>query len=165
MTEETAATTNGSAPSRELALRKIYIKDLSFDSPSSPDVFQTTEFRPQTDLNLRTSQKKLDEGVYESVLSITIDAKVGDETAFLIELHQAGVFLINGFSDEEMTALLGSWCPSTLFPYARETVSSLAHRGGFPDLALQPIDFDTLFRQSLAQQQAQAQAEQAAGNA
>ncbi|MEO0574645.1 MAG: protein-export chaperone SecB [Pseudomonadota bacterium] len=147
MAEETAAASEEDVK-REIGVSKIYIKDFSFESPGSPKIFATPDFRPNTNMNLRTSNTKIEDHLYEMVLTITLDAKVNDETAFLVELQQAGLFVIRGYSDEEMSLILGTFCPSTLFPYARAAVSAAVQRGGFPDLILQPIDFEALFRRS-----------------
>ena len=158
MTEETAAA--GEAATRSVALRKIYVKDLSFESPMAPQVFTKAELKPTSNLNLRTAHRKLDDQpIYEMVLTLTVDSKVGDDTIFLVELQQAGLFQIEGFNDAEIAQILGTFCPNTLFPYARETISNLVQRGGFPEFLLQPIDFDGLWARGQAEQaQAQAQA-------
>ncbi|MEL6869680.1 MAG: protein-export chaperone SecB [Pseudomonadota bacterium] len=161
MSEETAAA-GEEATQREVGLRKVYIKDFSFESPGSPAVFSKPDFRPNTNMNLRTSNSKVDDDLYEMVLTITLDAKQDDETAFLVELQQAGLFVIRGYDQVELATILGSFCPATLFPYAREVISSSVQRGGFPDLLLQPIDFDALFRRS--QQEAAKQQAAAANN-
>ncbi len=171
MTDDTAATGATGATSdpsqRSVALRKIYIKDLSFESPQAPMVFTQPDLKPAANLNIRTSHRKLDEDqpIYEMVLTLTIDSKSGDETLFLVELHQAGLFQIDGFSEAETAQLLGTFCPNTLFPYAREAVSDAVRRGGFPEFLLQPIDFDGLWARGQAEQAAQAAAAQAAGDA
>lgn len=157
MTDETAAA--GETPQRSVALRKIYIKDMSFESPIAPQVFTRGDLKPSTNLNLRTSHRKLeDQPIYEMVLTLTIDSKTGDETLFLVELQQAGLFQIQGFSEAETAQILGTFCPTTLFPYAREAVSNAVLRGGFPEFLLQPIDFDSLWARSQAEQAAAAQA-------
>ena len=99
------------------------------------------------------------------VLTITIEAKEDDNTVFLIELQQAGLFRITGYGDEEMKAIVGSFCPNILFPYARETIASIIAKGGFPEFVLQPINFDALYAQGVAQAKAQAEAQgDASGN-
>ena len=154
MTEATGAPgATGDQQRRAVALRKLYIKDLSFESPMAPDVFTRTELKPATNLNLRTSHRKLDDQpVYEMVLTLTLDSKVGEDTIFLVELHQAGLFQIEGFSEAETAQILGTFCPNSLFPYAREAISSAVQRGGFPEFLLQPIDFDALWARSQAEQ-------------
>lgn len=151
-----AANGEGQQPQREVGLRKIYVKDMSFESPAAPKIFMRQDFRPTTNLNLRTTNAKVDDGVYEAVLTLTMDAKFEGETAFLVELQQAGVFVIRGYSDDELNMILGTYCPNTLFPFAREAISGAVQRGGFPDLMLQPIDFDALYRRSQAEAAQQA---------
>lgn len=161
MTDETAATGATSDPAqRSVALRKIYIKDLSFESPQAPTVFTQADLKPAANLNLRTTHRKLDDKqpIYEMVLTLTIDSKSGDETLFLVELQQAGLFQIDGFNEAETAQLLGTFCPNTLFPYAREAISDAIRRGGFPEFLLQPIDFGELWQRGQAEQAAAARA-------
>ena len=145
---------------KRLSIGKIYLKDFSFESPQTPEVFRQADWKPQTDLNLRSGHTAIDEDHHEIVLTVTIEAKTDDKTFFLIELQQAGLFEISGYEGEEFSAILGSFCPNILFPYARETVASLIQKGGFPEFVLQPINFDALYFQSKQQQAAQ-QAEEA----
>ncbi|WP_295428679.1 protein-export chaperone SecB [uncultured Thiodictyon sp.] len=143
-------------PERQFAVQRTYLKDLSFESPNAPEVFRG-EWKPQNELNLNTKVNRLDEQTYEVVLSVTVTAKVGDKTAFIVEVHQAGIFTLGGFSEEELGPMLGAYCPNLLFPYAREAVSDLVTKGSFPQLVLQHVSFDALFAQH--QQQAAADAE------
>lgn len=113
------------------------------------------EWKPQTDLNLRSSHTAMDNDHHEIVLTITVEAKADDKTFFLIELQQAGIFEIVGYEDAEKDAAIGSFCPNILFPYARESISSLIQKGGFPEFVLQPINFDALYMQAKQQQAAQ----------
>ena len=147
------------AAEKRLSIGKIYLKDFSFESPQAPDVFRKTDWQPKTDLNLRSSHTAVSDGHHEVVLTVTVEAKSDDNTLFLVELHQAGLFEIVGYDGEELSAIIGSFCPNILFPYARETIASLIQKGGFPEFVLQPINFDALYLQS-KQQQAAAQAEQ-----
>jgi len=144
---------------KRLAIVKLYLKDLSFESPQAPEVFRGGEWAPQTNLNLRSSHNAMGEDVHEIVLTVTVDAKEKDtdKTIFLVELQQAGIFEIAGYNNEEMSALVGSMCPGILFPYARETVASIVQKGGFPEFILQPINFDALYLQSLQQREAAAE--------
>ena len=137
---------------KRISVAKIYVKDFSFESPMSPAVFKTEKWSPQTNLNLRSSHTETDNGVHEVVLTITVDAKENDKTVFLVELQQAGLFELSGYDDNERSAITGSYCPSILFPYAREAIASVIQKGGFPEFVLQPINFDALYMQS--QQQA-----------
>jgi preprotein translocase subunit SecB len=137
-------------PTRQLILQKIYIKDLSFESPKAPEVFRSNA-PAQTQLNIRSAHNKIDEEHVEVTLTLTVESKDSDSTLFLVELVQAGVFSLVGYSEEEQGVLLGSFCPGTLYPFAREAISDIATKGGFPQLLLQPINFDALYAQ--AQQQ------------
>jgi preprotein translocase subunit SecB len=143
------------ATEKQLAISKIYVKDFSFESPQSPEVFKTGDWTPQTNLNLRSSHNALDGNAHEIVLTVTVEAKDGDKTLFLVELHQAGIFEIAGYGKEELEAIVGSFCPNILFPYARETIASTIQKGGFPEFVLQPINFDALYVQARQQKQAQ----------
>lgn len=134
-------------PQRQLVLQKIYIKDLSYESPKAPEIFRTNA-TPQTQLNIRSSNADLGGGNIEVTLTMTIESKDKDSTIFLIEIAQAGVFLIDGYTPQERTVLLGTFCPATLYPYAREAISDVVVKGGFPSLLLQPINFDALFAQA-----------------
>jgi preprotein translocase subunit SecB len=156
MTEEKQTETE-----KRISIAKIYVKDFSFESPQSPKIFRAGEWSPQTSLNLRSSHNALDNNLHEVVLTITVDAKEGDKTVFLIELHQAGLFEAVGYNDEELGAIVGSFCPNLLFPYARESIASIVQKGGFPEFVLHPINFDALYAQS-QQQRAAAAAAQAA---
>ncbi|MGB5257785.1 MAG: protein-export chaperone SecB [Woeseiaceae bacterium] len=143
---------NEAAAEKRLSIIKIYLKDTSFESPQSPDIFRRGEWKPQTNLNLRSSHNKVEDDSHEIVLTITIEAKEDDKTCFLIELQQAGLFEIAGYEGEELQAIVGSFCPNILFPYARESIASLVQKGGFPEFVLQPINFDALYMQSKQQQ-------------
>ena len=147
------------AAEKRLSIGKIYLKDFSFESPQAPAVFRLADWNPQTDLNLRSAHTAIGDDQHEIVLTVTVEAKADEKTYFLIELHQAGLFEIAGYAGDELGAIIGSFCPNILFPYARETIASLVQKGGFPEFLLQPINFDALYRQS-KQQQAEAQAEE-----
>jgi preprotein translocase subunit SecB len=136
---------------KRISVAKIYVKDFSFESPMTPGVFKSEKWSPQTNLNLRSAHTEIDAGVHEVVLTITVDAKEDDKTVFLIELQQAGLFELTGYEDSERSAITGSYCPSILFPYARETIASIIQKGGFPEFVLQPINFDALYMQSQKQ--------------
>ena len=144
------------ATEKRLGVVKMYIKDFSFESPQTPGIFRQNEWKPQTNLNLRSVHNPIDDDHHEIVLTITVEAKEDDKTCFLIELQQAGIFEIAGYDGEELKAIIGSFCPNILFPYARESIASLIQKGGFPEFVLQPINFDALYMQ--AQQQAAQQA-------
>jgi preprotein translocase subunit SecB len=154
MAEEQAATEQ---PQQQFAMQRIYTKDISFESPATPAVFKK-QWQPKVNVDLNTKSDKIDEqGNFEVVLTITITAKVDEDTAFLVEVQQAGIFLISGFEGEELRRILGTAAPNILFPYARESIDSLCVKGGFPPVMLAPVNFDALYQQALAQQ-AQSQA-------
>lgn len=139
---------------KRLSVVKVYVKDFSFESPQAPGIFNTQEWAPNTNLNLRSSHTPVSDSLHEVVLTITVDAKQkeDDKTIFLVELQQAGLFEISGYNKDEMGALVGSFCPNVLFPYARESIAGTIQKGGFPEFVLQPINFDALYQQSLQQQ-------------
>ena len=149
------------AGGKQLAIKKIYLKDCSFEAPNAPGIFGG-EWTPEINLNLTTSNASLGDDGIEVVLSITAEAKIKDQNAFLAEVQQAGVFLMTGFGEEERRRILGAYCPSLLFPYAREAISDLVGKGGFPHLVLQPMNFDGLYDQ---QQEEMRKASAEAGSA
>ncbi len=158
-TEAAGAAAEGQAQ-QEFVLQRVYLKDLSFESPGSPDVFRK-EYRPAVNVDLRTQSTAMDSDAYEITLTITITAKLQEETAFLIEVQQAGIFSIRGIAEEELRRILGIYCPNVLFPYARETIDNIVTKGTFPALMLAQVNFEGLYAQALqqAQQQAAAKAE------
>jgi preprotein translocase subunit SecB len=141
---------SGSAGTRQLFLQKIYVKDLSFESPKVPEIFNAN-VSPQTQLNMRSSAREVAVNTQEITLTLTVEAKDNDQTLFLVEVAQAGVFTLQGYTDEERAMLIGSYCPATLYPYAREAISDVVVKGGFPQLLLQPINFDALYAQAIQQ--------------
>jgi len=143
---------SGDAPRQQFAIQKIYTRDISFESPNSPAIF-TEQLQPQISLELNSNGKRIAEDVYEVVLSLTVTVKHEEKTAYLIEVQQSGIFNIQGFNRDDLGHMLGSFCPEMLFPYAREVVSDLATRGGFPQLLLAPVNFDALYAKHLADQQ------------
>ncbi len=150
--------TDQAAPENQFSIQKLYIKDVSFESPDTPAVFTFQSWEPQIELNLNNASKKVSEGVYEVVMSITATVKNNGKTAFLVEVQQAGLFNISGFSEEDTRYILGAQCMTILFPYAREVVSDLTNRGGFPPLLLNPVNFDALYAQAMQKQQADGEA-------
>jgi preprotein translocase subunit SecB len=136
----------------QFAIQKIYVKDLSFETPNSPQVF-LEKWEPDVNLQLSNTSAVLSDNTHEVVLSLTVTAKLGDKTAYLAEVQQAGIFNIEGYDETQLSAVIGSYCPHVLFPYAREAVSDLVTRGGFPQLLLAPLNFDALYRQHLEQGQ------------
>ncbi|MDD2661941.1 MAG: protein-export chaperone SecB [Methylococcales bacterium] len=145
-------TEKSNAVEKQFSIQKIYTKDLSFETPNSPKVF-TEKWAPAVDFNLGTHVLPLDDSMYEVALTVTITVKNGDATAYLVEVNQAGIFALDGFTEAEMGPMLGSFCPNILFPYARESISDLVTRGGFPQMLLAPVNFDALYSQHLQQAQ------------
>jgi preprotein translocase subunit SecB len=153
-------------PQQHVAVQKIYIKDISFETPNSPGVFvNPSASQPKINFQLNVEGgAPAAENLYEIVLNVTVTVQVDEKTAFLVEVQQAGLFTIVGFEADKMPYLINSYCPSILFPYVRETVSDLVIRGGFPPLLLEPINFDAMFTQQIEQMQ-QKQQQQAAEQA
>lgn len=150
MTDNTTEKT--AAP--EFTIQRIYIKDLSFEAPQTPAIF-TEDWQPEVTLELSTHSEPLQDDVYETLLKLTVTAKKGDTVGFLVEIKQAGVFTLKGFSNEQRSQMLGSFCPNLLYPYAREAISNLVTRGGFPPLYLAPVNFDGLYAQQLKKMKTQ----------
>lgn len=136
-----------------VALQRVYLKDTSFEAPNSPAVF-TGEWGPNVSLNIGTKSNDLGDGAYECVLSLTAEAKQQDKTAFLIEIQQAGIFLLHGLEPADLQRALVIFCPQQLYPYAREAVADLTGKGGFPPLQLQPMNFEAIAAEAIRRQQA-----------
>ena len=136
---------------KQFIIQKLYLKDVSFETPNSPVIF-THQWEPKVDFNLASNAQALEEGLYEVSLTVTATVKLEEKTAYLVELTQSGVFSIHGFIEEELRPMLGSYCPTILFPYAREAVSDLVTKGGFPPLLLAPVNFEALYMQHMQQQ-------------
>ncbi len=144
-----------STSKQQFSIQKLFIKDSSFESPASPQSFRFNKWDPKIDLNLTNKQTHIDADMYEVVLSVTVTVSHQDTTAFLIEVHQAGLFQIGGFDEEQKSYLLGSQCMNVLFPYAREVITDMSVRGGFPPLVMSPVNFDALYQQHLQKRQEQ----------
>ena len=142
------------------AIQRVYTKDISFESPLGAAAFQQ-EWTPEIKLDLDTKSSKLADDTFEVVLSLTVTANLGDKVAFLCEVQQAGIFSVGNMPEAQLAHTLGSFCPNTLFPYAREVVSSLVSRGTFPQINLAPVNFDALFANYVQQRAAQANADKA----
>ena len=139
-------------PQTLFSIQKLFVKDISFESPNTPHVFSFQKWEPKIELNLNNANNRIDENLFQAELRITVTVTHDDKTAFLIEVNQAGIFAISGFNDQDKNYLLGSQCMSILFPYARELISDLTTRGGFPPLILAPVNFDALYQQHTQQQ-------------
>lgn len=132
-------------------IQRIYVKDISFETPHAPEIFKE-EWKPEVNVDLQTKTDRLEETIFEVILHLTVTVKMGEKVAFLVEVHQAGIFTLKGFPQEQLSHALGSLCPNILYPYARETISDIVIRGGFPQLLLAPVNFDALYMQHLEQQ-------------
>ncbi len=150
---------NTAAPEgQQFILQRVYTKDISFETPNAPAIF-TEKWEPEVNVELNSTGNKLtDDNIFEVVLSVTVTAKLGDKTAYLAEVQQAGIFTLSGFSEQELEALIHSHCPNLLFPYVREVVSDLVNKGSFPQMLLQPINFDALYAQHLQKKQGETDA-------
>ncbi len=133
------------------SIEKVYVKDLSLELPNAPGIFLERE-QPAVEVGLKSEASGLDNGVFEVVLTVTVTSRIGEKTQFLVEAAQAGVFQIQNVPNEEIDPVLSIACPNILFPYARETVSDLITRGGFPPILLAPVNFEALYHQRLEQQ-------------
>ncbi|WP_230656556.1 protein-export chaperone SecB [Psychrobacter sp. I-STPA10] len=133
----------------QLALERIYVKDMSLEVPGA-EVF-TREWKPELDINLATNAEKLDDDHYQVVLTVSVTAKNDNKAAFVAEVHQAGIFLLQNIPEEQLAQILGAYCPNVIFPYAREVISDIVTRGSFPQLLLAPVNFDQAFAQSQQQ--------------
>jgi len=146
MADETQS--NGSAQGAQLSLQKVYLKDASFEVPGAPQIFQETG-QPQIQLNLQQQVGVLAENIYEVVLTVTVTCKLAEKTAYLAEVQQAGVFGVAGFDQQNRDAVLATYCPNVLFPYARTAVSNLIQDGGFPPFLMQPINFESIYAEQM----------------
>lgn len=158
MSENEQNTANQEAQGPQFAVQRVYIKDASFESPNSPAIF-TTPWQPDVGVEMNTNTQQLGENAFEVVLTITVTVKNADQTAFLVEMQQAGIFTIAGLEPQELHHTLGAFCPSILFPYAREAIDSMVVKASFPALMLAPVNFDALYAQQMMQRQAEAQQE------
>ncbi len=140
---------------QQFAIQKIYLKDVSFESPNAPSVFQDGEWKPEINVQINTEARTVTEGLNEVTLTVTVTAKQADKTAFLVEVKQSGLFQMAGFAQDQLGGMLGAYCPEVLFPYAREAISDLVGKGGFPQLLLSPVNFNALYMQHQQQQQQQ----------
>ncbi len=133
----------------QIAIQRLYVKDVSFEAPNVPELFNEQNYKPEIKMEMNSQAKKLTKDLFEVVLSMTLTAKQGEKTAFLVEVHQAGIFIIQGLEDAQSQQVLGTFCPEALYPYMRETISSLVNRGGFPPVYLAPVNFAALYQAQL----------------
>ncbi|MCO1335015.1 protein-export chaperone SecB [Microbulbifer sp. OS29] len=161
MAEElNGAAANAEAPQVQFAMQRIYLKDLSFETPMGVEVFKK-EWKPQVNQELNTKTAKVDEDLYEVALTLTITVKLEEDTAFLVEVKQAGLFGIKGLEGQQLAQALNTACPQILFPYAREVIDNAVVKGSFPALMLPPVNFDALFAAALNKAQKEAEGVQA----
>ena len=152
MTDQATTGAAEEAQGPQFSLQRIYVRDLSFEAPKSPEIFRQ-EWTPSVELDLNTRQKPLEGDFHEVVLTLSVTVKTAGETAFIAEVQQAGIFLISGLDAAAMSHTLGAFCPNILFPYAREALDNLVTRGSFPALMLAPVNFDALYAQELGRMQ------------
>jgi preprotein translocase subunit SecB len=159
--EQKPAMTPDENAAAQFQIQKLYAKDVSFELPNAPQVFQETG---QADVKMSLAQRveDLGENLHEIVLTVTVTASIGEKTAYLAEVAQAGIFLISGFNEQAAHAVMNTMCPNTLFPYARRSISELVSDGGFPPLTLQPVNFEQLYAQRMQELVDQKNGEQAA---
>ncbi|MCK6405870.1 MAG: protein-export chaperone SecB [Rhodocyclaceae bacterium] len=143
------------APS--FSIEKLYLKDLSVEVPNAPEIFLEQD-APQVEIQLQTNGQNLGSGAYEVVLTVTVTARIGEKTVFLVEVGQAGIFRIVNVSEDNMEPLIAVACPNILFPYAREVVSDAVTRAGFSPVVLQPVNFEGMYLSRLQEAEAQAAA-------
>ncbi|GAC1632684.1 MAG: protein-export chaperone SecB [Nevskia sp.] len=153
---------DAAAPARQVFMQRIYLKDASLEMPKAPLIF-AKEVAPQVDVQVGTAIDPLSPNQFQVVLQVTVTAKIGEDTAFLCEVHQAGIFHLSNFGHEsEVQGVLAAYCPGVLLPFAREAIANLVQRTGYPAVMLQPINFEALYVEHLNRQRAEAAA--AAGN-
>jgi preprotein translocase subunit SecB len=140
------------------SIEKVYVKDLSLEIPNAPQIFLERE-APQVDIQLHHNSSGVEDGVYQTILTVTVTAKIGDKTLFLVEAAQAGIFVARNIPAQELEAVLGIACPNILFPYVREVISDVVVRAGFPPVVLSPVNFEAIYQ---AQRDPQAAAAAAA---
>ena len=151
---QSAAANEGAQQNVQFSIDRIYVKDLSLENPGAPQAFQIGE-PPAVEIGLRTRTDQIEADVYESVLTVTVTAKSGDKTLFLVEVAQAGIFTIRGVAQNQLQPVIAIHCPTVLFPYVRETIADATTRAGYPPVHLSPINFEMLYQQQLAQMQPQ----------
>jgi preprotein translocase subunit SecB len=148
MNDLVADNTQTTAGGVQITLQTVYLKDCSYESPNGPRLPTNENWEPKFQLNMNTSGDEIGTDVREVLLTITLEAKQGEQTLYLVEVKQAGVFTIVGASADDLKRLIGSFCPSVLFPYAREAISDLVIKGGFPNFLLPLVNFDALLAQA-----------------
>ena len=158
MTEETTAAAAAEQEQVQFSIQRIYVRDISFETPQGAAAFQK-QWKPKVSQDMNTKTNKIEDGLYEVALRVTITIADGEDTIYLVEVEQAGLFTIKGFTDQQLPQVINASCPSILFPYLRETIDNIVTKGGFPALMLPPINFDALFASAVQQAAEQAQSE------
>ncbi len=133
----------------QVKIQRIYVKDCSFESPAVPQAFEQQDSRPEYGLNVTTQARQVGETLFEVTVILTVDAKQNDQTLFLVEVQQAGLFGLSGFDEERLGPVLGAFCPAQLYPYARERATSMITHGGFPAPQLHPVNFERLYAEQV----------------
>ena len=157
--EDTAAAKTGGGaaaaqanPDQAFRIHKVYVKDVSFESPLAPKVFVGNQnWQPQVALQINTESQQMENDLVETTLNVQVTVKSEEKTIYLVEVKQAGIFLLKGFADAQKAHMMGTYCPNILFPFAREEIASLVAKGGFPQLLLEPVNFEALYAQHLQQ--------------
>lgn len=139
-------------PKQQFTIQKVYLRDCSLESPAAPGVFRET-WKPEARVEVNAKHEELGENLFDVVLTVTVTAAKDEQTVYLCEVHQAGVFTISGFPEEATDQLLGAYCPGVLFAFAREAVSDLTGKAGFPPMILSPVNFDALYARKKQNQQ------------
>lgn len=147
----------------QIGLQKVYLKDASYEAPNAPGIF-SGDWKPAINLNLATRHTDLGNNSYEVILEATVEAKQEDNVAFLAEIQQAGIFMIRGLGEDELSKVLATFCPTQIYPYVRESIADLVGKGGFPQLHLQPVSFEAMMASADANGEAEAQTEPADEN-
>ncbi len=157
MAEQEANTQNENQAAAHFSVSRLYLKDASYEAPGAPAIF-TKEWNPEISLDLNDATNRVNDNHVEVVLRLTVTVKCAGETAFLIEVQQAGLFKIENIEGPQLQHTLGAFCPTILFPYAREVVDNMANKGSFPSLMLAPVNFEALFAEQMKQNQQKQQA-------
>ena len=145
-------TDTAKAPQPNFVIQKIFTKDVSFEAPNTPDVFKSN-WQPDANVSVNTRASQLEDNIHEVELTLTVTVKNGETNAYLIEVTQAGIFTVENMAKAQVDGMLGAYCPTTLFPYAKEAIDGLINKGGFPQINLAPINFDALYMQKASTQQ------------
>lgn len=151
-TNQNPATQNVETPKQEFSIQRLYVKKISFDAPTAPQIFRA-EWKPNVEFKIETKHEVIEENIHQVILIASATAKLDDKIAFIAEVHQAGIFTMRGFDAEQIKVIQNTLCPNTLFPYAREEISRAVANGGFPSFYLAPMNFDAIYAQYLQQQE------------